>query len=57
MLMKIRSKTKAYVSMKKKKMQKTEKRRRNIKNSIKETETKKEKTEEDIKFLQENIKN
>ena len=50
MLMKIRSETVAYASMKKKKTQEKE---HNLQKSIKEIETKEEKTEEDIKFLQE----
>ena len=49
MLMKIRSKTIAYASMKKTKTQEKE---HNLQKSIKEIETKEEKTE-DIKFLQE----
>ena len=50
MLMKIRSKTIAYASMKKKKTQEKE---QNLEKSIKEIKTKEEKTEEDIKLLQE----
>ena len=49
--MKIRSKTIAYTSMKKKKMQEKE---HNLEKSIKVIETKQDKTEEDVKFLQEN---
>ena len=45
-----RCKTIAYASMKTKKTQEKE---HNLKKSIKEIETKEEKTEEDIKFLQE----
>ena len=53
MLMKIRSETIAYASMKKKKTQEKE---HNLQKSIKEIETKTEKTEEDIKFLQNKTK-
>ena len=51
MLMKSRSKTIAYLSMKKKKMQEKE---HNLEKSINEIETKEEKRK---KFLQEKIKN
>ena len=53
MLMKIRSETIAYASMKKKKTQEKE---HNLKKSIDEIQTKEERTEEDIKFLQEKEK-
>ena len=48
--MKIRSQTIAYASMKKNKTQEKE---HNLDKSSKETETKEEETEENIKFLQE----